>query len=312
MKEWLQRCWVIPALLLMNLVTMFLPQPSQTMLEHVSTADYWSAAAVAFLCGLCVARQPFQQALLDPEVHVLCALYSLVIAPLSAVVAALLLRAAGLSEAEFLRGLVLTACLPPSLTSTVALTTVAAGSEATAVVGALGCKYISVLVSPLLMRHLAELDLTWLSATETLKSITLSITVPLVAGQIIRAITNLEYRQVPLRHLCCAILLLNQYVVSSNLATDCIQAYSQSRLAIMVLLVLTVLLIQDMIIFQSSKTSHINLTSEEIASVLFTGAHKSLRYGRLMLDGKNTSLCCFYIYTAFQTMVCFGVDYFMG
>eukprot|EP00756_Hemistasia_phaeocysticola_P057097 Hpha_TRINITY_DN33729_c0_g1::TRINITY_DN33729_c0_g1_i1::g.25036::m.25036/K14347/SLC10A7, P7; solute carrier family 10 (sodium/bile acid cotransporter), member 7 len=148
-------------------------------------------AVLFFLFGVTFRRERLREAVLHIRLNTFVLFYTFIIVPAVLYLALLLPGVRSAFSVELRLGILVTACMPPSSTTTISLTHVAGGNEGVAVASTTIGHLIGVFVSPALISVLLAseqfTEQVQLARPAVLRLLSCVVVLPLVAGQVCQA-----------------------------------------------------------------------------------------------------------------------------
>lgn len=175
----------LPALVLVVIAAMIWPAPGVTGGPlHADKAATYGIALIFFLYGLSLETRRLLESARRWELHLVVQLSTFVLFPLLAVIAMPLINRL-MPEAVGV-GFFFLAALPSTVSSSVAMTSLARGNVPVAIFNASASSLIGVFVTPLLMAWYLHATGEGIPLTDVILKLVLMVILPLVVGQVLR------------------------------------------------------------------------------------------------------------------------------
>ena len=261
--------------------------------EGLSVVTYWAVALLFFLYGAKLSTATIAQGLTNWRLQVLCLLCTFALFPLLAmlinpVASAVLPAAIGL-------GFLYIGCLPSTVQSSIAFTSVSNGNVAGAVCAASLSNMIGVILSPLLLSLLIATHSDFAIDPSAIWKICQQILLPFVVGQLCRPLLSgfLNRHKLPTMIVDRGSILLIVYAAfSAGVVNGIWQVISLEGLGIVVGLCAVLLAVVMGVSLAAGKLS--GMDRADILALLYCGSTKSLATGLpmagILFAGQDISL----------------------
>ncbi|XP_041358515.1 sodium/bile acid cotransporter 7-A-like isoform X2 [Gigantopelta aegis] len=243
------------------------------------TVKYVAVSVIFFNSGLSLKTEQLTGALFQVRVHMFVQLFTFVCFPLLMQAVVFLLQL-GTLDTLLLEGLTILSCMPPPVSSAVILTKAAGGNEAAAVFNSAFGSFLGIVITPTLV--LASIgSAAHVPASTIFLQLTSTVVLPLVIGQIVRAMyrQTLERNHVPFGNIGSVILLLIIYTTFCDTFAHEDIKIDQASLISTVLLIIIFQMFLMLLVFYTSTWSILKLQPSDCVALLFCCTHKSLTLG---------------------------------
>ncbi|XP_033097371.1 sodium/bile acid cotransporter 7-like isoform X1 [Anneissia japonica] len=247
------------------------------------TVKYLAVSFIFFNSGLSLRTEDLASALLQLKLHIFVQSFTLIFVPCFVWLLIQVLSLTSINE-HLLNGLQVVGCMLPPVSSAVILTKAVGGNEAAAIFNSAFGSFLGIFVTPLLLLLFLGSSST-VPYTSVFTTLTLTVVVPLIIGQITRRYVKewLERTKPPFGQVGQAVLLLIIYTTFcdtfSNPALE-MDRYSLLAVAIIVFS-LQVLLLS--LTFFVSKHPRLGFAAADTVTIMYCATHKSLTLGIPML-----------------------------
>ncbi|MFG1478153.1 bile acid:sodium symporter family protein [Xanthobacter sp. V4C-4] len=175
----------LPALVAVVLLALLWPEPGVTGgVLHADSAATWGIGIIFFLYGISLATRRLLESATRWKLHLVVQLATFGLFPLVVVLAMPLINR--LMPEEVGVGFFFLAALPSTVSSSVAMTSLARGNVAVAIFNASISSLIGVFVTPLLMAWYLHATGETMALGDVILKLVIIVILPLVAGQLVR------------------------------------------------------------------------------------------------------------------------------
>ncbi|XP_050314009.1 sodium/bile acid cotransporter 7-B-like [Anthonomus grandis grandis] len=287
--EFLKKNWLLVAILCCIFLAGLYPKlgSKEGPLKTEYSVKYGAVSLMFFISGFSLKTDSIFYTFKQYKLHLFIQLFTFLLVPIYTQLFVKFLSMFGING-WVLKGLITVSCMPPPVSSAVILTRAAQGNETAAIFNSVVGSFLGIIITPiLLLFNLGSTTIVPLFGT--VLQLTVSVILPLLAGQLIKVFTNFRGHRIPFGTISqCALLFV---IYTTFCDTFLVPETGLSALDV-IFTIFSVLLLQIALILLSFKLSNSMrklFTSADVIAMVFCSTHKSLTLGipilRIMFHG---------------------------
>ncbi|XP_034234578.1 sodium/bile acid cotransporter 7-A-like isoform X2 [Thrips palmi] len=240
------------------------------------TVKYGAIAVIFFLSGMSLNIVDMKRAVVQFKLHAFIQLFTFLFVPLCVRLITFALKLFGINE-WVLKGLITVSVMPPPVSTAVILTKAVGGNEAGAVFNSALGSFLGIIVTPLCLLLFLGSS-TVVPFRSTIVQLGVTVVIPLLVGQAVRAIGMLHHTDLPTSEIGQVALLLIIYTTFCDAFLEHDAGMDPVDILVTVMLVVIIQLLLMYLAWNISGLTKMFSTPDR-AAITFCCSHKSLTLG---------------------------------
>ena len=277
-SELLKKYWFLIGILVSIILAEISPSLGATggPLSPEVTVKYGAIAIIFFMSGISLNVADMRKAVVQFRLHVFIQSFTFLFVPVVIRLIIIALRLFGIND-WVLKGLITVSVMPPPVSTAVILTMAVGGNEAGAIFNSALGSFLGIIITPLcLLLFLGSSTVVPFRSTVTQLGVT--VVLPLLAGQAVRALGIIRGTDLPASQIGQAALLLIIYTTFCDAFLEHDAGMDPVDILVTVLLVVVIQLLLMYLAWTLSGLTQMFNNSDR-AAITFCCSHKSLTLG---------------------------------